>query len=269
MRDAGLRHYRSIFLSDIHLGTRACKAEFLLDFLRHVRCEHLYLVGDIVDGWSLKRSWFWDQAHVDFVQKVLKRARKGTRVTYVPGNHDEGLREFVGHRFGTVRIVRDAVHETADGRRLLVVHGDEHDVVVQHAKWVALVGDWGYSLAVRLNHALNHVRRWCGLPYWSLAGYLKTRVKEAVSHVDSFERALAAEARRRGLDGVVCGHVHTAGIREVDGMLYCNDGDWVDSCTALVEHLDGRLEIVDWMREREVLIHANVTWEVLVEASVV
>lgn len=245
------RHYRTVFLSDVHLGTRACKAELLADFLRHVRFEELYLVGDIVDGWRLKKNWYWDEHHDVVVRKVLKRARKGARVVFVPGNHDEAFRPYVGHALAGIELRREAVHETADGRRLLVVHGDEHDVICQHARWLAHLGDFGYELSVTANRWINGVLAAIGRPYWSLPGFLKRTVKKALEHVDSFEQSLAAEARRRGLDGVVCGHVHTPKIREVDGVLYCNDGDWVDTCTALVEHEDGRLEIVDWLAEVE------------------
>ena len=241
-------HYRAIFLSDIHLGTRQCQAEMLLDFLRHVTCDHLFLVGDIVDGWRMKRGWFWPQTHNDVVQKLLRMARKGTVVTYIPGNHDDRVRDFCGAHFGGVLVARDAVHRTADGRRLLVVHGDEFDGVVRHAAWIAFAGDIAYRAIIRLNTGVNHLRRRFGFGYWSVSAYLKSRVGKAVRYIETFEQALAAEARRRGLDGVVCGHIHHAAMREIDGVLYVNDGDWVESCTALVEHPDGRLEIVAWAK---------------------
>jgi UDP-2,3-diacylglucosamine pyrophosphatase LpxH len=249
--DEGERRYRSVFISDVHLGTRGCKADFLLDFLRSVESENLYLVGDIVDGWRLRRSWYWPQAHNDVVQKLLRKARKGTRVFYVPGNHDEFARAYVENDFGHVRLVHDAVHQTADGRRLLVIHGDEFDGVVLYAKWLALLGDSAYTLALALNHWFNMIRRKMGLPYWSLSKYLKHKVKNAVTFIAKYEEAMADEARRRGCDGVICGHIHHAEIRQIDGILYCNDGDWVESCTALVEHFDGRLEILDWSKERD------------------
>lgn len=242
--------YRAVFVSDVHLGTRGCKADLLLDFLRRVESDSLYLVGDIVDGWRLKKGWYWPQAHNDVVQKLLRKARKGTRVFYIPGNHDEFARDYVENDFGHVRLVPEAIHETADGRKLLVIHGDEFDGVVLYAKWLALLGDSAYTLALTLNHWFNVVRRKLGLPYWSLSRYLKHKVKNAVSFIAKYETAMAEEARRRGLDGVVCGHIHHAEIRDLGGILYCNDGDWVESCTALVEHFDGRLEIIDWTQVR-------------------
>jgi len=242
--------FRSIFISDVHLGTRGCKADFLLDFLRSTESETIYLVGDIVDGWRLKRSWYWPQSHNDVVQKLLRKARKGTRLIYVPGNHDEMLRDYTGHHFGGVEVVTDAIHETADGRRLLVIHGDAFDGIVTYHRWLALAGDWGYTLMLSLNTWFNRLRLFLGLPYWSLSAYLKHRVKNAVQFIDRFEEAIAGEARRRGVDGVVCGHVHHAEMREIDGLLYINDGDWVESCTALVEHDDGRLEILHWAEMR-------------------
>jgi UDP-2,3-diacylglucosamine pyrophosphatase LpxH len=245
------QRYRAIFISDVHLGTRGCKAEFLLDFLRHNESEHLYLVGDIIDCWRLKRSWYWRQSHNDVVQKLLRKARKGTRVVYVPGNHDEPLRDYTDLQFGGVTVLAEALHETADGRTLLVLHGDDFDGIVKYAKWLALLGDWAYNWMLRANHWFNIARRSLGYPYWSLSAYLKQRVKDAVKYIDDYERAVAEEARRRGVDGVVCGHIHKAEIRTIDGVLYCNDGDWVESCTALVEHWDGRLEIVSWAEVRQ------------------
>jgi len=240
------RHWRSIWLSDIHLGTAGCKTEFLLDFLRHHESDTLYLIGDIIDGWQLRKGWTWDQSHNDVVQKVLRKARKGTRVIYVPGNHDEFARQFVGHAFGGIEVVDEAVHVTADGRRLWITHGDLFDGVIRHAKWLAYLGDSLYTFILSLNHWFNRIRSRFGFPYWSLSQYLKHRVKNAVSFIDNFEHVLTQEARRRGYDGVVCGHIHKAEIRDIDGILYCNDGDWVESLTALVEHADGTLEIVQW-----------------------
>jgi UDP-2,3-diacylglucosamine pyrophosphatase LpxH len=240
------RRYRAIWISDVHLGTRGCKAEFLLDFLRRTESDFLYLVGDIVDGWRLKRSWYWRQEHNDVLQKLLRKARKGTSVVYIPGNHDEAARDYCGLQFGGVHVQKEAVHETADGRKLLVIHGDEFDAVVRYAKWLAVLGDRAYIFLLAVNHWFNAARRRLGFPYWSLSAWLKGRVKNAVEYVSSFEAAVAEEARRRSVDGVVCGHIHCAQMREIDGVLYCNDGDWVESCTALVEHFDGRLEILRW-----------------------
>jgi UDP-2,3-diacylglucosamine pyrophosphatase LpxH len=241
-----VNRYRSIWISDVHLGTRGCKAEFLLDFLKHNESDYLYLVGDIIDCWRLRRSWYWHQSHNDVVQKLLRKARKGTRVVYVPGNHDEPLRDYTEMQFGGVMLLEEAIHVTADGRRLLVLHGDKFDGIVQYARWLAILGDRAYNLLLAVNHWYNLWRRRLGYPYWSLSAYLKRRVKDAVRYIDDFESALAEEARRRGLDGVVCGHIHKAEIRRFDSILYCNDGDWVESCTALVEHPDGRLEILAW-----------------------
>lgn len=236
---------RTVWISDLHLGTPGCQAQALLEFLRDTDCRTLYLVGDIIDGWQLRRTWFWPQAHNDVIQKILRKARKGTRVVFVPGNHDEFARRYVAHTFGGVEVVDDCIHITADGRRLWVTHGDLFDGVVQCARWLAYLGDAAYTLALKFNRWFNRARARLGLPYWSLSRYLKLKVKRAVSYVGDFETAVAREARRRGADGVVCGHIHHAEMREIDGVLYCNDGDWVESLTALVEHVDGRLEIID------------------------
>ena len=237
---------RAVFISDLHLGTPGCQAEALLDFLKAHPCDHLYLLGDIIDGWQLRRRWFWPQAHNDVIQKILRQARKGTRVVFVPGNHDEFARHFTNHHFGGVEVVHDAVHITADGRRLWLIHGDHFDGVIQYAKWLAYVGDTLYEWTLRLNRHFNSARARLGLPYWSLSQYLKHKVKTAVSFVTRFEEAVAEEAGKRGHDGVVCGHIHRAEMRTINGILYCNDGDWVESLSALVEHSDGRLEVVHW-----------------------
>jgi UDP-2,3-diacylglucosamine pyrophosphatase LpxH len=244
------RRYRAIWLSDVHLGTRGCKAAFLLDFLRHTDSEFLYLVGDIVDGWRLRRSWFWNQLHNDVVQKLLRKARKGTQVVYVPGNHDEMLRDYLDLHFGGIFVTGETMHETADGRRLLILHGDAFDGVVRYARWLAFLGDRAYSVALFVNHWFNKARLALGYPYWSLSAFLKHKVKNAVNYIGDFEKAVAAEAKRRGAHGVVCGHIHKAEMREIDGILYCNDGDWVESCTALVEDHSGQLEIVHWAEIR-------------------
>jgi UDP-2,3-diacylglucosamine pyrophosphatase LpxH len=239
-------HYRAIFISDLHLGTPGCQAEALLSFLKHNSSEYLYLVGDIVDGWQLKRRWHWPQAHNDVIQKLLRRARKGTRVVYIPGNHDEFARQFVNHQFGGVELLEEAEHTLADGRRLWLTHGDYFDAVVQYAKWLAHVGDNLYELTLRLNRYVARLRAHLGLPYWSLSAYLKHKVKSALNYVTAFEDALAQEAKRRGFHGVVCGHIHRAQIREIDGVLYCNDGDWVESRSAMIENFDGSLELLFW-----------------------
>ena len=255
---AAVLRVRTVWSSDLHLGTPGCRAHALLDFLRHVECETLYLVGDIIDGWQLRRSWYWPRAHNDVIQKLLRKARKGTRVVFIPGNHDEFARRYVDHAFGGIEVAEDCIHVTADKRRLWVTHGDFFDGVIQCAPWLAHVGDSAYEFTLRLNRHLNTLRARAGLPYWSLSKYLKGKVKRAVSFIGDFEQAVAREARRRGVDGVVCGHIHHAEIRDIDGILYCNDGDWVESLTALVEHADGRLEIVDWSRRAPSLAPAPI-----------
>ncbi len=241
----GKLRVRTVWISDLHLGTPGCQAKALLDFLRDVQCDTLYLVGDIIDGWQLRRTWYWPQAHNDVVQKLLRKARKGTRVVFVPGNHDEFARRYVTHTFGGIEVVDDCMHVTADGRRLWITHGDLFDGVIQCAKWLAYVGDAAYEFTLKVNRWFNRARARLGLPYWSLSKYLKHKVKRAVSYIDDFEAAVAREAKKRGANGVVCGHIHHAEMRDIDGILYCNDGDWVESLTALVEHDDGRLEIID------------------------
>jgi UDP-2,3-diacylglucosamine pyrophosphatase LpxH len=238
--------FRTIWISDTHLGTAGCQAERLLDFLRRTESDHLYLVGDIIDGWQLRRRWYWHQLHNDVVQKILRKARKGTEVIYIPGNHDEAVRHFLGVAFGGIAIRDEAVHTTARGLRLLVTHGDLFDGVVQYARWLAYLGDRLYTLSLHLNRWLNALRARLGLRYWSLAQFLKHKVKNAVSYIVAFEEALAAEARARQFDGVVCGHIHQAEIRDIGGILYCNDGDWVESLTALVETAEGDLSILHW-----------------------
>jgi UDP-2,3-diacylglucosamine pyrophosphatase LpxH len=241
---ATTKHYRAIFISDLHLGTPGCQAEALLEFLKTHSCDTLYLVGDIIDGWQLRRKWYWPQAHNDVVQKLLRKARKGCRVIYVPGNHDEFARDFLDHSFGGVEVVESAVHVTADGKKLWVIHGDYFDGVIQFAKWLAYLGDTLYDWALKANRHLNYMRGRLGMPYWSLSAYLKLKVKKAVNFISDFEVAVAHEAKKQGYDGVVCGHIHHAEIRNIDGVLYCNDGDWVESLSTLVEHQDGRLEIL-------------------------
>lgn len=238
--------YRTLWISDLHLGTPGCQAEALLDFLRHTECETLFLVGDIVDGWQLRRQWHWPQAHNDVVQKLLRKARKGTRVIYIPGNHDEFARKYLHNNFGGIEVAEDWIHETADGRKLWILHGDHFDGVIQCAKWLAYLGDSLYEFALRLNRHLNSQRARLGLPYWSLSKYLKLKVKRAVSYVNDFEEAVANEARKRGVQGVVCGHIHHAEMRDIGGILYANDGDWVESLTALAEGPDGTLTILHW-----------------------
>ena len=238
---------RAIFISDVHLGTRACQAESLLAFLREHESEYLYLLGDIIDFWAMNRSVQWAGAHNTVVQKVLRRARHGCKVFFIPGNHDEALREYAGVAFGDIRVESEWIHETLDGRRYWLVHGDEYDQVTRHHRWVAVLGDVGYNALVRINLVLSRVRRLLRRPgYWSLAGYAKKKVKKAVSFIFDFEDAVAHAAAQRGVDGVVCGHIHSAADRRIGNVRYLNCGDWVDTCSAVVEHFDGRIEVVHW-----------------------
>ena len=240
--------YRTIFLSDLHLGTRGCQSALILDFLRHNDAETYFLVGDIIDGWRLKASFYWPQAHNDVIQKLLRKVRRGARMVFVPGNHDEFARQFLGLTFGGIEIKRNLIHTTADGKRFLVIHGDEFDVVVRHSKWLAFLGDWAYDFAIFINTHFNVLRRLCGFNYWSFSAWAKLKVKNAVNFIGSFEEQLAGEAKRRGADGVICGHIHHPVIKEIDGVTYVNTGDFVESCSVVVEHLDGRLEVVFWSK---------------------
>ena len=243
------KRYRTIWISDVHLGTRGCNAAMLIDFLDHVDSETMYLVGDIIDGWRLKKKFYWPQAHNDIVRRIMKRAKRGDRIVYIPGNHDEMFRQFTGMNFGGVEIRRHAIHETADGRRLLVIHGDEFDAVMLSHRWLAYLGDAAYEATMALNRLMNRVRRVMGLPYWSLSKYAKSKVKNAVAFITKFEEVVAKAAGTRGVDGVVAGHIHAADMRSIHGVEYYNDGDWVEGCTALVEHFDGRMEILHWADE--------------------
>lgn len=249
---------RSVFISDVHLGTRACQAERLLEFLRAYSAENLFMVGDIVDFWAMKREMRWTPAQNTVMQKILRRARHGERVFFIPGNHDEALREHVGISFGDIALVQEHVHTMANGKRYLIIHGDEFDQVTRYHRWIAVLGDIAYNSLVRINAQLSWIRRRLGIAgYWSLAGYAKNKVKLAVSFVGDFENSVARAARDRGLDGVICGHIHVAAMREVDGIEYVNCGDWVDSCTAIVEHHDGRLELIEWRKGTQQRIDAD------------
>jgi UDP-2,3-diacylglucosamine pyrophosphatase LpxH len=257
--------HRALFLSDVHLGTRASQAQALLDLLKHVEADVIYLVGDIVDFWKVRRGPHWPQTHNDVLQKLLRKARKGARIVFIPGNHDEGLREFCGLRFGSVDVLRQAVHTTALGRRYLVMHGDEFDVVVRYARWLAFLGDRGYELALWSNGPLNWVRRRLGFGYWSLSAFLKQRVKSAVSFIGEYEEALAEVARRHRVDGVVCGHIHFAADRRIGDVHYLNCGDWVESCTAIVETRSGDLNLIRWLDQPH--LRAGLNTPVPIEAA--
>ncbi len=248
--DDDARQVRSIFISDLHLGTRGAQADLVLEFLRAYDAPQIYLVGDIIDGWRLKNGWYFPQSHNDVIQKLLRKVRKGSKLIYITGNHDDFLRDFAGTQFGGITLVDDAIHETADGRRLLVIHGDLFDLVVRNAKWLALLGDWAYTVALASNTVVNKVRRLLHLPHWSLSAWAKLKVKNAVNYIGEFETCLAAEARRHNADGVICGHIHHAAHREIEGLTYINAGDWVESCTAVVEHADGRFELIRWPQYR-------------------
>ncbi|MFZ4761859.1 MAG: UDP-2,3-diacylglucosamine diphosphatase [Alphaproteobacteria bacterium] len=238
---------RAVWISDLHLGTKGCQAAMLLEFLQHISTPTLYLVGDILDGWRLRKKWFWPQAHNAVIQHILQLAANGTNITIIAGNHDEGLRDFLGLAFGNIKVLDETIHTLHDGRRFLVIHGDQFDMVVTNAKWLAYLGDHAYRTILVWNNFFNKILRRLGLSHWSLTSYLKNKVKV----IDRFERTLAAEAERLGLDGVVCGHIHKAKIRDINGITYCNDGDWVESCTALIEDQDGQLQLIDWPKQRK------------------
>ena len=240
------RHFRSLFISDVHLGARGSQADRLLDFLRVHDADTIYLVGDIIDGWALQANWYWPQSHNDFVQKMLRRVRKGAKVIYVPGNHDEFLRGYYGTHFGGIEVVETAIHHGVDGKKYLVIHGDIFDLVVQNARWLAHLGDRAYDFAIQMNRTVNFFRKLFGRPYWSLSQWAKQKVKNAVNYIGAFEDTLSNEAKRHDCDGVICGHIHFPTIRDMSGVRYMNCGDWVESCTALVEHHDGQFEILTW-----------------------
>jgi len=241
--------YNSLFLSDTHLGLRAARSEYLHDFLKHCECDALYLVGDIFDLWKMKSGWHWPAINNEIVRLILDKARRGTRVIYVPGNHDELFRDYLDFHFSGIDVLREAEHRTRDGRRFLVLHGDEFDCVVLNNKWLAHLGSQAYDLLLWLNRWFNAARRRLGFRYWSLSAYLKNQVKEAVKYMGNFEAAVIHAARERGMDGVICGHIHHGVISDFDGVIYANCGDWVESCTALAEEADGTLKLIHWADE--------------------
>jgi len=226
------------------------QANLLLEFLKSFECEKLYLVGDIIDGWSLGRSFYWPQDHNDVIQKFLRRARKNTRVIYIPGNHDEFLRAFGEHQFGNVELLRNDTHIGVDGKKYIVMHGDEFDAVINNIKWLSHLGAWAYDVSISLNIIVSKIRSWFGLPYWSVSAWLKYKVKEAVNFIGNYEQNLSAYAKSKEANGIICGHIHHANIRKIDDVVYMNCGDWVESCTALVEHLDGTWEIIVWKNQQ-------------------
>jgi len=251
-------YHRTLWISDVHLGTRGCKDEYLLDFLRHNDCERLYLVGDIVDFWKLKSGFYWPALHNDIVRAIMDKARSGTEVVYIPGNHDELFRGYIGTVFNGIEIRERAIHTTARGLRFLVLHGDEFDGVVCSSRWLAVLGSEAYDLLLMINRWFNLGRRLLGFPYWSMSAYIKHKVKNAVNFIFDFERALAHAASEQGLDGVVCGHIHHAAIHEMKpGITYCNTGDWVESCTALSESFTGELSIIRWAEQSARLLEEH------------
>lgn len=243
------RFYRSVWISDAHLCTKDAQSEMLYTFLDSIKCDYLYLVGDVIDIWALQRRWYWPQQYNEVLHKLLKRSRKGAKVIYIPGNHDEFFRNFVGYQFGEVEVMSHAYHETVDGRKFLVIHGDEFDTIVRYHTWLSKLGSFAYGFLIRLNRVVNIVRARMGKPYWSFSGAIKRKVKQAVKYLTNFEDLLVKEARRQNVDGVICGHIHQPAVRHLDGILYCNAGDWVENCTALVEREDGTLELIWWHRE--------------------
>ncbi|MBO6716371.1 MAG: UDP-2,3-diacylglucosamine diphosphatase [Rhizobiaceae bacterium] len=240
------RRFRTLFISDVHLGSKPAKADFLIDFLRYHEADTIYLVGDIVDGWRLKRSWHWPQAHNDVVQKLLRQARKGATINYIAGNHDEFLRGFQGVHFGGVVVMDRDVHVSADGKRFLIIHGDQFDSIVHSVRWLAYLGDFAYDASIIVNRIVARLRRLFGMPYWSFSSWAKVRVKKAVNFISAFQKLVVDEAKRSEVDGVICGHIHHATIEDIAGIRYINTGDWVESCTAVAEHEDGRFEIIRW-----------------------
>lgn len=248
------RKVRTLFISDVHLGTRGCQATALLSFLKAHEAEQIYLIGDIIDGWRLKSTWHWPQAHNDVVQKLLRQVRKGVRLVYVPGNHDEFLRDYAGSNFGGVEILDEAIHVAADGRRILILHGDKFDEVVRNMKWLAHLGDAAYDFTIFLNRQISFVRRRMGLPYWSFSAYAKQRVKKAVAFISAFEEAVARDAARHDVQGVMCGHIHQPAIHRVGDVQYFNTGDWVESCSAIIETFDGAFELIHWRPDADPLV---------------
>jgi UDP-2,3-diacylglucosamine pyrophosphatase LpxH len=244
-----MQHYRSVFISDVHLGTKMSQAGQLLEFFKTFECDELYLVGDIIDGWAMSKNFYWPQAHNDVIQKLMRRARKNTKVTYLPGNHDEFLRSFDDHDFGNIRLVDTIIHQGLDGKRYLVMHGDQFDAVIKNMKWLAHIGSWMYDFTISLNVVVNKVRNKFRLPYWSLSAWAKYKVKQAVNFIGDYEENLSLYAASKNVQGIICGHIHHANIRAIADITYMNCGDWVESCTALVEHTDGRWELIRWTEQ--------------------
>jgi UDP-2,3-diacylglucosamine pyrophosphatase LpxH len=241
-----MNSYRSVFISDIHLGTKMSQADQLLEFMKTFECDKIYLVGDIIDCWSMSKKKVWNQFHSDVIQKLLRRARKGTEIVYIPGNHDEMMREYCDAEFGHIILVNDCIHVGIDGKLYLVTHGDQFDIVMQNAQWLAHLGSWAYDFSIYIGRWVSKIRNIFKLPYWSLSSYLKHTVKESVNFIGNYEETLSNYVKSKKLDGIICGHIHHANIRDIGGIRYMNCGDWVESCTALVEHYDGTFEIINY-----------------------
>jgi len=250
-------YYRSVWISDAHLCCKDAQAECLYDFLDSMRCENLYLVGDIIDIWALRRKWYWPNEYNDVIHKLLKFARRGSRVVFIPGNHDDLFRSYVGYNFGGIEVALNAIHETLEGKRYLIVHGDEFDTVVQYNSWLSHLGSWAYGHLITLNRLVDVIRRRLGKPHWSLSGAVKRRVKKAIKLVNRFETLLSEAAHRHNVDGVICGHIHQPAMYEIDGVHYCNTGDWVESCTAVVEDERGRMSLLEWRPEYDAKMPSN------------
>jgi UDP-2,3-diacylglucosamine pyrophosphatase LpxH len=241
-----LKYYKSVFISDIHLGARMSQAESLLEFLKTFECENLFLVGDIIDGWALSKNFYWPQQHNDVIQKLLRRSRKGENIIYLPGNHDEFLRSFGEHDFGNIKLVDHFVYTGLNDKKYLIIHGDQFDAVIKKMKWLAHLGTWAYDAMIRINVMVSYIRKFLNLPYWSLSAWAKYKVKKAVNFIGDFETNLTDYAKSKDADGIICGHIHHANMRDINGMHYINCGDWVESLTAIVEHTDGTWELIKW-----------------------
>jgi len=240
-----VQKFRALFISDVHLGTPWTQADRLLEWLAHVDAETIYLVGDIIDFWRIRRGGVWPSSHSAVLEALLRKSHAGTRIVFIPGNHEDGLKRYCGTRFGTIEIERSIVHATATGKRYLVVHGDDYDFVARYARWLAQIGDRSYAAALAFNRVFNKFRLALGRDYWSISAFLKRSVKAGVGRVGKFESALAAEAIRNDATGVICGHIHHAESRMLGQVHYVNIGDWVESCTAVVETAVGELQVLD------------------------
>ena len=252
-------HYPAVWISDVHLGYKDCQAQYLLDFLNAIECDVLYLVGDIVDLWSMKRQFFWHPSHYDVLALIQQKAKDGTRVIYIPGNHDETFRQYADESLFGIEVHQQYIHTTKANKRFLLLHGDDFDSATRYNKLISIAGDAGYDLLLFLNRWTNRVRRLFGGHYWSLASWIKARVHKAREAIDAFEKAAIHEAKKQGVDGIICGHIHHPAVKVVDGILYCNDGDWIENCTALVENDCGRIELLHWSETQKVIHSADIS----------